>query len=84
MSDISKEKIVMALRGETLVYLADGLEESMDKVKSCFEKFLKVPIVYTDVPEGIDIKQLKDDPVLLNNTFRHLIERREPVDENST
>ena len=69
-----KEKIIMAIRGDRLIYIADGDAESMDKLKKSFGAILSVPVVEAEVVDGMNIKELKENPVLLNDTFKELIE----------
>lgn len=71
---VIKEKIIMAIRGDTLIYLADGKEDAMDKVKESFKKVLKVPIIEAEITEDCNIKELRENALLLNEKFKYLLD----------
>ncbi len=75
-NEIIRDKILMAVRGDNLIYLADGEASKMDKVKESLLKVLNVPIIDTDIVDGHNIKELRENTTLLNDTFNYLIKER--------
>ena len=67
----------MALRGDVLVYIADGQEEKMIPLRESFAKFLKVPVIIGDITPDMDIRQLREDTEALNKAFGHLVDKHE-------
>lgn len=72
-----KEKILLAIRKDSLVYIANGTPEKISKIKESFQYITKAPMIEVDVPDGIDIKDLRENVLFLNETFKHLINKEE-------
>ena len=73
-SEDMKESIVMALRGDNLVYLADGESEKMEKVKESFSKILMVPVLIGELTSDMNVRELRENTLKLTETFKYLID----------
>lgn len=73
-SELPKDKIVMAVRGNNLIYIADGEASKMEEIKESFKKVLNVPVIAEDIVDGCNIRELRDNTVLLNERYNYLIE----------
>lgn len=70
-----KHIMLVEVNRGNLIYLADGMSKDLEYMVSILERLAQFRLLKIDIADDVDMETMRRNSKLLNEKFRHLIEK---------